>query len=436
MWSSLPLFALALTCFYRIETVVDGFVVLTLILFAAALVLPVSIQFVNSMVLNRLSRRNWKLRWAASDAFAQLPQLRVALMALLLTLTANIGVTTLVNSFRDALSNWLEIRLSADIYIQRTVGNIDALAVTDGSEWRIASHQRTGVSTRWRGRPAIVQGVDVSAPDIVDMQLPEQLSDASVPWASLSVDPQPILANEQVKHLGQVALGETVRLESAGQQYSYVIVGFFHDYGTPYYRFYLPSDVVKQRWQNVRSEGLALWVAPGMLEMAEQTLIEKGIDPGEWIRQADIKRVSLEIFDRTFQITAALNSLTLVVAGVALLAALLAVHQQRLPEYAHWYSLGVTFQEWFKLVAFPLLLMVMVTGLLAIPLGWVLSWMLVYKLNVVAFGWTMPLVWSWMPVMQLAMVTVMVVISALAIVALQVRRKLPVALKQLGGMGL
>ena len=436
MWSSLPLFALALACFYRIETVVDGFVVLTLILFAAALVLPVSIQFVNSMVLNRLSRRNWKLRWAASDAFAQLPQLRVALMALLLTLTANIGVTTLVNSFRDALSNWLEIRLSADIYIQRTVGNIDTLAVTDGSEWRIASHQRTGVSTRWRGRPAIVQGVDVSAPDIVDMQLPEQLSDASVPWASLSVDPQPILANEQVKHLGQVALGETVRLESAGQQYSYVIVGFFHDYGTPYYRFYLPSDVVKQRWQNVRSEGLALWVAPGMLEMAEQTLIEKGIDPGEWIRQADIKRVSLEIFDRTFQITAALNSLTLVVAGVALLAALLAVHQQRLPEYAHWYSLGVTFQEWFKLVAFPLLLMVMVTGLLAIPLGWVLSWMLVYKLNVVAFGWTMPLVWSWMPVMQLAMVTVMVVISALAIVALQVRRRLPVALKQLGGMGL
>lgn len=268
------------------------------------------------------------------------------------------------------------------------------------------------------------------------MQLPEQLSDATVPWASLSVDPQPILANEQVKHLGQVALGETVRLESAGKQYSYVIVGFFHDYGTPYYRFYLPSDVVKQRWQNVRSEGLALWVAPGMLEMAEQTLIEKGIDPGEWIRQADIKRVSLEIFDRTFQITAALNSLTLVVAGVALLAALLAVHQQRLPEYAHWYSLGVTFQEWFKLVAFPLLLMVMVTGLLAIPLGWVLSWMLVYKLNVVAFGWTMPLVWSWMPVMQLAMVTVMVVISALAIVALQVRRKLPVALKQLGGMGL
>ena len=96
----------------------------------------------------------------------------------------------------------------------------------------------------------------------------------------------------------------------------------------------------------------------------------------------------------------------------------------------------MTFQEWFKLVAFPLLLMVMVTGLLAIPLGWVLSWMLVYKLNVVAFGWTMPLVWSWMPVMQLAMVTVMVVISALAIVALQVRRRLPVALKQLGGMGL
>ena len=436
MLSSLPLFALALVGFYWIETVVDGFVVLTFILFAAALVLPVLIQFVNSTVLNGLSEHNWKLRWASSDAFAQLPQLRVALMALLLTLTANIGVTTLVSSFRDALSNWLEIRLSADIYVQTTARDINTLVDADEPQWLIASHHRIGVSTRWQGRPAMVQGVDVNAPDIVDMQLPEQLSDEILKQPGITVDPQPILANEQVKHLGQVALGDIVKLESNGKTFDYRIIGFFHDYGTPYYRFYLPSPIVTQRWQDVRSEGLALWIAPGMLDVAEQTLIAKGVGPGEWIRQADIKRVSLEIFDRTFQITAALNTLTLVVAGVALLAALLAVHQQRLPEYAHWYSLGVTFPEWLKLVAFPLLLMVLVTGLLAVPLGWVLSWMLVYKLNIVAFGWTMPLVWSWTPIMQLCLVTLLVVASALAFVALQVRRRLPVALKQLGGVGL
>jgi putative ABC transport system permease protein len=62
--------------------------------------------------------------------------------------------------------------------------------------------------------------------------------------------------------------------------------------------------------------------------------------------------------------------------------------------------------------------------------------MLVYKLNVVAFGWTMPLVWSWWPVAGLSVVMLFVVAIALSVAALQVKRRLPEALKQLGGVGL
>lgn len=439
MWAAGLIGLLAIGAFYQIETVVNGFVVLALILFAGALLLPAIIQYVIIGAQRVLPQSRWKWRWAMSDAFAQLPQLRIALMALLLTLTANIGVTMLVGSFRDALTNWLEIRLSADIYLQNDTVNEALITESGVVSWHVASHRRIGISTRWLDRPARVQGVDVEAPDITGLELVEQTSNALFRWnnsANSLVDPQPILANEQVKHLGHVKLGDVIRLQASGTEYAYEIVGFFHDYGTPYYRFYLPSEVIEDRWQNVRSEGLALWVAPGGLEEAEKSLLAAGAEQGEWIRQSDIKRASLEIFDRTFQITAALNSLTLIVAGVALLAALLAIHQQRLPEYAHWHSLGVTFREWLMLVAIPLALMVLVTGVLAIPLGWILSWMLVYKLNVVAFGWTMPLVWSWSPVMQLFFVTACVVAAAMGVVAVQVRKRLPDAIKQLGGVGL
>jgi putative ABC transport system permease protein len=439
MWASWVMGLLAVGAFFRIETVVHGFVTLALILFSVAFLLPAIIQHVIRGAQGILPESSWKWRWATSDAFAQLPQLRIALMALLLTLTANIGVTMLVGSFRDALSNWLELRLSADIYLQNDAVTETSITALNVMGWHVASHQRIGVSTRWLDRPARVQGVDVDAPDITGIELVEQTSSGFVSWnsnAKSPIDPQPILANEQVKHLGHVNLGDVINLAVSGKDYHYEIVGFFHDYGTPYYRFYLPYQIVKDRWLNVRSEGLALWVTSEGIEDAEKSLLEVGAEPGEWIRQSDIKRVSLEIFDRTFQITAALNSLTLIVAGVALLAALLAIHQQRLPEYAHWHSLGVTFREWLTLVAIPLTLMVLVTGMLAIPLGWVLSWMLVYKLNVVAFGWTMPLVWSWPPVVQLFFVTACVVAAAMAVVALQVRKRLPNAIKQLGGVGL
>ena len=52
-----------------------------------------------------------------ADVTFQFPHLRLAMMALLLTLIANIGVTSLVGSFRLALTDWLETRLSADIYV-------------------------------------------------------------------------------------------------------------------------------------------------------------------------------------------------------------------------------------------------------------------------------------------------------------------------------
>jgi putative ABC transport system permease protein len=454
MWFSLLLTILAVGFFFRISSVVDGFVVLALILFSGALILPALIHLViwgaqmyfaeSQESESEKNESNWKWRWAISDAFAQLPQLRIALMALLLTLTANIGVTTLVDSFRHALTDWLELRLSADIYVQTESLTAEQLAMAKTEQWLTDGHFRTGISTRWRDRPTRIQGLDTDAPDTLGMALAEQSVDGFERWArgnqatqrTGSDNIQPILANEQAKYLGGIKLGETITLDAQGDDYLYEVVGFFHDYGSAYYRFYLPRATLESRWQNVQSEGLALWVAPDSYGSAEAYLLAMDVKPGEWILQSDIKRVSLEIFDRTFAITAALNSLTLLVAGIALLAALLAVHQQRLSEYAHWHSLGVTFSEWLKLVAAPLGLMVLVTGIVALPLGWILSWMLVNKLNVVAFGWTMPLVWSWPPVMSLGFVTSLVVVLALGLVVFQVRKRLPEALKQLGGLGL
>ena len=54
-----------------------------------------------------------------------------------------------------------------------------------------------------------------------------------------------------------------------------------------------------------------------------------------------MKRISFQIFDRTFAITNALNTLTLLVAAIALLAALMAVHQSRLVDYGHWRAIGM-----------------------------------------------------------------------------------------------
>jgi putative ABC transport system permease protein len=419
----------------QIDSVVAGFVVLGLVMFGGALLLPLLVQLSIAAVATLLPQRHWLLRWSVSDAVAQLPHLRIALMALLLTLTANIGVTTLVGSFRAALGDWLQTRLSANVYVQSNTLDLAALgqAPPGQAQWLAYAAERFGSSQRWQDRPTTVRGLDVAAPDAQALLLAQGNPADLALWRQGDGEPQAILANEQVHFLGNQLLGSLVELQTATGLQTFKLVGFVHDYGNANFQFYLPNETLLKLWPQARREGVALWLQGDTQEQATAALLQAGAKPGEWLLQDEIKRVSFAIFDRTFAITAALNTLTLLVAGLALLAALLAVHQQRLPEYSHWRAMGVGFRQWFLIVALPLLLMIVVTLVLAVPLGLILSWLLIHDLNVIAFGWTMPLRWTWVPVWQLSGLTLVIVFATLAVAVLRVRQTLPDALKQLAG---
>lgn len=415
-----------------IESVSGGFVMLAAVMFGGAMMLPAAIRLASDGVGRLLTDEHWRVRWAVSDAVAQLPHLRVALMALMLTLVANIGVTTLVGSFRTALGSWLDTRLSADLYVQSDSLRFDQIADAD---WLVASHQRAGIATRFADRPAEIIGIDPNAPDVRSLSLLAAASGARERWQASEGDSVPVLANEQVRYLAGIDTGATVELETSAGRQRFEVVGFVHDYGNAEYAFYLPKDRFETTFPEAREFGVALWVGSGRVGDAERDLEQAGARPGDWIAQGDIRQLSFAIFDRTFEITGALNGLTLLVCGVALLSALLAIHQSRLPEYSFWRSMGMNWREWFSVVSTPLLLMVLVTGLFALPLGLALSWLLIHRLNVIAFGWTMPLTFEWTPVAILAGLTFLIVMFSLSCAVLRVRQTLPNSLRTLGASG-
>ena len=98
---------------------------------------------------------------------------------------------------------------------------------------------------------------------------------------------------------------------------------------------------------NAEPQGWGVWVGDEQMETAELGLTELGVEPGSWVSQRDILAISMAIFDRTFAITRALNTLTLLVAAVAIFASLLAVYQFRRSEYALWRSLAQPYQHFF-----------------------------------------------------------------------------------------
>ncbi len=244
-----------------------------------------------------------------------------------------------------------------------------------------------------------------------------------------------MLVNEQVFFLAGVELGETIRLGEGAAAQDYEVVGVFYDYGNPYFQFYLPAQVVASQWQHYYSRGIALWLNPADQQArarAESGMQALGAGAGDWILQDEVRDLSVGIFDRTFAITASMNALTMLVAAIALLASLLAILHERLQQFAQWRALGLRQVEILLLIATPLLVFCAIAWLVSIPLGTLLSWILIDKLNVVSFGWSMPLVWDLTPAFWLAGIVLLICAATLLLVSMRWRRQMPQALAQLG----
>ena len=104
-----------------------------------------------------------------------------------------------------------------------------------------------------------------------------------------------------------------------------------------------------------------------------------------------LREASLEIFDRTFAITGVLRSLTVAVAFIGVLAALLALSLERAREIGVLRALGLTPRQVWRLVTAQTGLMGLLAGVLAVPGGLLLAGVLVFVINRRSFGWTMPI---------------------------------------------
>ncbi len=109
----------------------------------------------------------------------------------------------------------------------------------------------------------------------------------------------------------------------------------------------------------------------------------------------ELRAVSLKIFERTFTITGVLRLLAVLVAFIGILSALMALSLERGREMAILRATGFTPRQIASLVTLQSGFMGLVAGLLSVPVGLVLAYLLIHVINRRAFGWTMQTVLQW-----------------------------------------
>ncbi|MDO6443310.1 FtsX-like permease family protein [Marinobacter sp. 2_MG-2023] len=337
-------------------------------------------------------------QWRFRELAVLVRRLTLPLVALQFALAMVLAVQALVTTFEDTFDRWLAQRLEAAYYIEVPAGADGRKA----AEW-LTSQQAKVPGLQWhrviRGQAQLEaqgnagsQQVDVFtvAPVGSLIRAWNLLDTADEPWGALASG-EGAMINEQLARRQRLDVGDSLYLTLGDQAQVVPVLGVYPDYGRPVGEVLLNAEFLPDDF-NIRFESFS--VTPGEFGIAPVTdaLVEIwGVDALTFRDNSSIRELATGVFDQTFALTRAMTLLTLILAASALLMMGWVFFSTRV-----WYfRLLVVWGMQQREVAGQLLrLALMLTGgvaVLALPLGIWLTWVLVHRINPLAFGWSLPM---------------------------------------------
>lgn len=396
---------------------IAGFAMVAGLLIGSALVLP----FILSRILIVLQRaaRGPVAQWVWSDMRAQLPGLSLALMALLLALAANIGVGTMVSSFRLTFVGWLDQRLTSELYVTAADDQQGQLI----SDWLTPQVDAVlpirSVELAHPTGPLFLYGV------IDDQTYREKwplISSSPGVWDRV-IDGSAVLINEQLARRENLWPEDVLAITPTT---SMTIAGVYSDYGNPTGQAIVSMSQFDQIAPGAETRRFGVRIAPERAtDLAQDLRDQFDLPRRAVVQQAAMKAQSMDVFEKTFVVTSALNILTLGVAGFAILTSLLTLWTQRLPQIAPVWALGLTRAKLARLELLRSVLLAALTAIFALPLGLVLAWALLAVINVEAFGWQLPMYLFPADWVYLLLLTLCAAVIAAALPAIRLLRLPP-----------
>ncbi len=382
---------------------VAGFGMLAALLIGAALALPVVLDRVLAFGASRA--KSVVAEWFWADTRQQLPGLSLALMALLLAMAANVGVSTMVSSFRLTFTGFLDQRLASEFYVYADDAEQAAALQTYLTPRVDKVLPIQSIDQDIRGLSSEIYGPTAHATYRDNWLFLQSAPDA---WARIEAG-EGAAINEQLARRADIDIGDEITL--AGQPFP--VLGIYGDYGNPIGQVIVTEPVFARLFPDVRALRFGLRMDAADIPALAADLRETfDLAEANMINQAGIKTFSLDVFERTFTVTGALNVLTLAVAGFAILMSLLTLATMRLPQLAPVWAQGLTRARLGRIEIVRAVLLALLTAALALPLGLALAWTLLAVVNVEAFGWRLPMFLFPLDYLRLAVFAVVAAVLA------------------------
>ncbi|WP_152206467.1 ABC transporter permease [Marinobacter changyiensis] len=330
--------------------------------------------------------------WSWRELAVMVRQLALPLVALQFAAATVIAIHALVATFENTFYDWLDQRLQGDVYLQAPP-NLDRAAAT------AALARLDSV----RASHGVIRGEAQTPYGTMELMAVNPASSLLQAWTFLASNTQApeevwraveagaVLVNEQLARREQLTVGDPLTFAFDGSPQSRTIAGIYADYGRPAGEILISH----QLWPpeaNYSSLSFSVTLVSGSLQTFRRQIEQAWNSPGLTIRDnAEIRALAVAIFDQTFALTRALSALTLALAGFALLLMALTMFGARKHYYQKLQLWGMPEHRVKHWLMRHSTLLTVTVGATALPLGVFLTWVLVARINPLAFGWSLPM---------------------------------------------
>ena len=350
-----------------------------------------------------------EMRLAAANLVGVLPRVSVSVAALAISLSMMIAIAIMVGSFRETVVSWLDTAFSADLAVKPVM---QSSAVSEARlsprAVEIIRNDPEVTETLWVTSRQFIAGdstIRVAVTEIDKLLSRTKTLFKQAP-ATLGTDrpfdDRGVLISESFSLLRDVERGDTIELPTSSGNVTLQVAGVYFDYASnqgtvlmdlaTYRRLYSDTD------PKPAPQSLSVHLKPDADPAAVRRRIQTSLGDDEQlycVTSKEIRQESLRIFESTFAITYALQAIAILVAGAGVASTLVTLIYQRQRELGLLSLVGATAAQVERVIVCEAIVLGAVSQLIGVIVGFLLSLVLIYVINVQSFGWTIQLRIPW-----------------------------------------
>ncbi len=384
-----------------------GFLSVFLIVAGVSLLSPAAVMFAAGR-LDGLALRLFgvEARLARANLTGSLSRTSVAVAALTMGLSMMVAVAVMVGSFRTTVATWVGETLAGDVFVGPASGRsgpslgripeeaIDAIravpGVADLDAFLAFSATRDGVPyTVGSGLFAYIARHG-NLP-LVDGRDPKRVFAGALERGEAMI-------SEPYAEKFRVSTGDTVELPGPEGPVRVRIAGVYTDYSNDRGTVTLDRAHFRRIWPLSGATTMSVVLEPGISPEEGARRIETALAGRFALRvrtNATLRKLVLQIFDRTFAVTYALEAVAIAVAVLGVFNTLTALVLERRREIGLLRVLGASAARVKRAVRYEAAAIGGLGIALGLASGAAMALVLVHVINRQSFGWTIAMHWPW-----------------------------------------